>query len=86
MTARERRHVVKKIQAAVGISERRVIRFTGFPRSTMRYPSIREPQEALRIRIRELAHLRKRWGYRMIHSPPQGRLASESKTRPASLP
>lgn len=68
MTARERRHVVQTIQAAVGISERRAIRFTGFPRSTVRYESVREPQEALRTRIRELADLQKRWGYRMIHT------------------
>lgn len=68
MTARERRHVVEKIQAAAGISERRAIRFTGFPRSTIRYESVREPQEALRVRIRELAGQRKRWGYRMIHT------------------
>lgn len=68
MTARERRHVVEKIQAAAGISERRAVRFTGFPRSTIRYQSVREPQEALRVRIRELADQRKRWGYRMIHT------------------
>src|SRR5690606_6121777 len=68
VTARERRHVVEKIQAAVGISERRAIRFTGFPRSTIRYESTREPQDALRVRIRELADQRKRWGYRMIHT------------------
>lgn len=68
MTAGERRHVVEKIQAAAGVSERRAIRFTGFPRSTMRYRSVREPQEALRDRIRELADQRKRWGYRMIHT------------------
>jgi len=60
VTARERRHVVQKIQAAVGISERRAIRFTGFPRSTVRYETIREPQEALRVRVRELADQRKR--------------------------
>ena len=68
MTARERRRVVGEVQAAVGISERRAIRFTGFPRSTIRYRSVREPQEALRTRIRELALERTRWGYRMIHT------------------
>lgn len=67
MTARERRRVVKEIEAAYGISERRAIRFTGFPRSSMRYRSLREPQEELRSRIRELAHERPRWGYRRIH-------------------
>jgi len=68
VTARERRRVVRKVQAAVGVSERRAIRYTGFPRSTMRYRSVRPPQEALRGRIRQLAHERPRWGYRRIHT------------------
>ncbi len=68
MTTGERRRVVKKVQVAAGISERRAIRFTGFARSTMRYRSVREPQDALRARIRDLADQRKRWGYRMIHT------------------
>ena len=67
MTAPERRRVVETIQADHEISERRAIRFTGFPRSSIRYHSIQEPQEALRERIRELAHQRPRWGYRRIH-------------------
>ena len=67
MTARERRQVVEQVQAVRRISERRTIRYTGFPRSTMRYRSIRDPQELLRARIVELAQERPRWGYRMIH-------------------
>ena len=67
MTARERRQVVGQVQAVRGVSERRAIRYTGFPRSTMRYRSIRDPQELLRARIVELAQERPRWGYRMIH-------------------
>lgn len=67
MTARERRQVVEQVQAVREISERRAIRYTGFPRSTMRYRSIRDPQEILRARIVELAQERPRWGYRMIH-------------------
>lgn len=67
MTVRERRRVVQKIQAAYGISERRAIRITGFPRSSMRYRSLRAPQDELRTRIRELAAQRPRWGYRRIH-------------------
>ena len=55
MTARERRQVVEQVQAVRGVSERRAIRYTGFPRSTMRYRSIRDPQELLRARIVELA-------------------------------
>lgn len=67
MTARERRRVVRKVQAAYGLSERRAIRFTGFPRSSMRYRSLRAPQDELRTRIGELAAQRPRWGYRRIH-------------------
>ena len=55
MTARERRRVVGKLQAAKSISERRAVRWTGFPRSTMRYRSLRPPQDELRTRIRQLA-------------------------------
>lgn len=67
MTARERRCVVGKVQAAKGISERRATRWTGFARSTIRYRSVRPPQDELRARIRELAGERPRWGYRRIH-------------------
>lgn len=67
MTARERRRVVREVQAARGISERRAIRYTGFPRSTIRYRSERDPQEELRSRIKALAGQRPRWGYRRIH-------------------
>lgn len=67
MTARERRQVVGRVQAAHGVSERRAIRWTGFARSTIRYRSRRPPQEELRDRIRELALERPRWGYRRIH-------------------
>jgi putative transposase len=67
VTARERRRVVEKVQAAYGISERRAIRFAGFSRSSMRYRSLRKPEDELRTRIRELAAERARWGYRRIH-------------------
>lgn len=67
MTARERRRVVQRVQAAAQVSERRAIRFTGFPRSTIRYQSVRAPQEALVARIQALAAERPRWGYRWIH-------------------
>ena len=68
MTARERRRAVEKVQAAVGVSQRRAIRFTGFARSTIRYTTVREPQDALRARIREIASEKPRWGYRFIHN------------------
>lgn len=68
MTARARRRVVEEVQAAVGISERRAIRFTGFPRSTIRYQTVRDPQDELRARIRAIAAERTRWGYRFVHN------------------
>ena len=68
MTTGERRRVVGEVQAAAGISERRAVRFTGFPRSTIRYQTVREPQEELRARIRAIASERTRWGYRFIHN------------------
>jgi putative transposase len=67
VTTRARRQVVEKVQAAVEISERRAIRFTGFPRSTIRYQTARNPQDELRARIRDIASERPRWGYRFIH-------------------
>jgi putative transposase len=67
VTATERRRVVSEGQAAAAVSERRAIRFTGFPRSTVRYRSVREPQTALVARIHILAAERPRWGYRWIH-------------------
>lgn len=68
MTARERRRVVQGVQAVVGVSERRAVRFTGFPRSTIRYETVREPQDELRARSRTIAAEKPRWGYRFIHN------------------
>ena len=67
-TTVERRRVVQQVAAAAGVSERRAIRYTGFPRSTIRYKSLKDPQEELRARIKELAAQRPRWGYRQIHT------------------
>ena len=83
MTARERRQVVEQVQAVREVSERKAIRYTGFPRSTMRYRSIRDPQELLRARIVELAQERPRWGYRMIHVMlrREGRLVNRKRVQ-----
>jgi putative transposase len=67
VTTAERRQVVARVQGAAGVSERRAVRYTGFPRATIRYRSVRPPQTALRERIGELARERPRWGYRWIH-------------------
>ncbi len=67
MTAAERRRVVAEVHAVAGGSERRAVRFTGFPRSSMQYRSTRAVPVALIARIRALAAERPRWGYRWIH-------------------
>ena len=62
-----RRDVVGLFQTAYQVSERRALRATGFNRSSHRYRSRRDPQTALRLRLRELAMSRVRYGYRRLH-------------------
>ena len=68
----------------MGISGRRASRLLPLPQSSLRYQSHRDRQEALRMRLRELAASRVRFGY-----PPRrttdgaaeaGRLAGERET------
>ena len=54
-------------RAAYQLSERRACRVLEVSRSTVRYRSVRPSQDALRVRIRELAGVRVRSGYRQIH-------------------
>ena len=49
------------------MSERRACRVTGTSRATHRYRSVADPQDELRLRVRELAATRVRYGYRRIH-------------------
>jgi len=58
---------VRYLQQRFSISERRGCDVTGSHRSTHRYVSTRPSQDALRLRIRELAHSRVRYGYRRSH-------------------
>ncbi len=55
-----------QIHANHPVSERRATRLLGVHRSTVRYRPHRDPQEALRIRLRELAASRVRFGYRRL--------------------
>ena len=48
------------------VSERRACRVARIPVSTFRYESMQEPRAALRLRIREIAQTRVRYGYRKI--------------------
>jgi putative transposase len=62
-----RRDVVRHLQGAYGVGERRACTATGFRRSSHRYRSRRDPQAELRIRLRDLAAARVCYGYRRLH-------------------
>ena len=66
MTPSRRRPVVSYLSATYRVSERRACRVARVPVSTFRYVSMREPRTALRVRIREIAQTRVRYGYRKI--------------------
>ncbi len=67
VTAPGRRQVVTHLRAAFRVSERRACRAAGFGRSSVQYRSRRPPRTELRVRLRELATLRPRWGYKRLH-------------------
>jgi putative transposase len=67
VTPSRRRSVVEHLRAAYRVSERRACRATGFHRSTQRYRARRDPQVELRMRLKELAAARVRYGYRRLH-------------------
>ncbi len=66
MTPSRRRPVVNYWHDICRVSERRACRVARLPVSTFRYESMQEPRTALRLRIREIAQTRVRYGYRKI--------------------
>lgn len=58
---------MKELKSEYSVSERRACKVLQFHRSVCRYESVRNDQEALRIRIREIAKVRIRYGYERIH-------------------
>jgi putative transposase len=62
-----RREVASHLQVAYGVSERRACHATGFHRSSQRYRKRSDPQIALRLRLKQLAAARVRYGYRRLH-------------------
>lgn len=66
MTPSRRRPVVSYWHDTYRVSERRACRVARIPVSTFRYESMQEPRTALRLRIREIAQTRVRYGYRKI--------------------
>jgi len=67
VTPARKRTVVQFFRAGFQVSERRACRAVGAPRTTMRYRSQARDQSPLRQRIKELAAVRVRYGYRRLH-------------------
>ena len=61
------RQLADELSAEYGVSERRACRVILFARSTNRYKSVKDDQLALRIKIKDIASSRIRYGYRRIH-------------------
>ena len=66
MTPSRRRPVVSYLHDTYRVSERRACPVARIPVSTFRYESRLEPRTALRLRIREIAQVRVRYGHRKI--------------------
>ena len=64
----QRRALAVWAREAYGLSERRACRAVGACRSSLRYRSVRPHQEVLRQRIKELASVRVRSGYKQLHA------------------
>jgi hypothetical protein len=62
----QRRPTVSYLHGLYRVSERRACRVARVAVSTFRYESRQEPRTALRLRIREIAQVRVRYGYRKI--------------------
>lgn len=67
MTPAARREAVAHLKTAHEMSERRACDLIGADRSSVRYCGRRPDDEALRERLRKLAHDRRRFGYRRLH-------------------
>ena len=75
-----RREVAGHLQKAYGISERRACSATGFQRSSQRYRERSDPQIELRMRLKELAAARVRYGWLQILLRREGRPVSYRRT------
>ena len=67
MTPAAQRQAVAHACAVHEVSERRACQTMGVDRSSMRYSTRRAGDAAVRLRIRELAAQRRRFGYRRLH-------------------
>ena len=67
VTPAARREAVAHLRLAYEVSERRACSTLGADRTSVRYRSTRPDDATLRARLRELASLRRRFGYRRLH-------------------
>lgn len=67
VTPAAKREAVAHLQALLDVSERRACRVIDADRTLVRYRSRRPDDHALRERLRDLAHQRRRFGYRRLH-------------------
>ena len=67
MTPGGKRQAVAHLVSAHDMSERRACRVISSCRMTMRYEAIRQDDPVLREWLKELARVRRRFGYRRLH-------------------
>ncbi len=67
VTPAARREAVAHLRVAYEVSERRACSALDADRTTVRYRSTRPDDAAVRTRLRELAAVRRRFGYRRLH-------------------
>src|SRR6185436_19226214 len=67
VTPAAKREAVAHLRSAFDMSERRACRTIGCVRMTVRYRCHRPDDAELRARLRSLAHVRRRFGYRRLH-------------------
>ena len=63
----QKRALVQFLRVGFQVSERRACAVVGMSRSMQRYRSVAKDQTALRMRMRDLAATRIRYGYRRLH-------------------
>ena len=67
VTPAAKREAVAHLQALLDVSERRACRVIAADRSVIRYTSCGDDDTCLREKLRDLAHQRRRFGYRRLH-------------------